>query len=52
MWHHLVFLAVAIPGGEGHHRSAVGKPAGVFQAEGASHDHQRGHLARLHPQDR
>lgn len=40
------------PGGEGHHRSAVRKPSRVFQAEGESHDHQCGHLARLHPPER
>lgn len=45
-------LNSVFPGGEGHHRSAVRKPARVFQAEGESHDHQLWHLTHLHPQDR
>lgn len=44
--------ACVCPGGQGHHRSAVVEPARVLQAEGESDDHQRGHLARLRPQDR
>ncbi|KAG7231981.1 hypothetical protein INR49_009595 [Caranx melampygus] len=39
-------------GGEGHHRSALRKPPRVLQAEGESHDYQRGHLPGVRPQDR
>ena len=47
-----MFDLCSSPGGEGHHRPALRKPPGVLQAEGTSHDHQRGHLARLRPQTR